>query len=281
LEEGPGQREWRGLPYFDVVGRKTHLTYREMRTVLTHPSTIFFLSAAVLILVLFDVHSYQDRMSIFSNIILWFICVLTLTGFYAGFTALCIEASRRFSGFFVYFPIIGLGSMTLNTFLTQKNATFLMGDAFVISQVFEHLPVNLAVGLVFESLFLRFVAPQLIRMPGEDQSSKKSVRRQITIANRNFQIDRLLHISSQDHYVEVVTDSSKDLIRARLSDVAAQIPDDVGIMPHRSHWVARGAVSRMAGNANKKVLVLGSGVEVPIARGRLADVQEWLEQREA
>ena len=59
-------------------------------------------------------------------------------------------------------------------------------------------------------------------------------------------------------------------------DVADQLSEVEGIMPHRSHWVARGAVSRMAGNANKKVLVLGSGEVVPIARGRVAEVQEWL-----
>ena len=272
------QNNWRGLPYFDAIGRKSHLTYREMQVVLAHPSTIFFLAATVMILVLFDAHGYQNLMPILSNVILWFICVLTLTGFYVGFTSICIMASRKFSAFFLYFPVIGLTSMTLNTFLTQKVASVLIGEAFLYSQGVEHLPVNLAIGLVFETLFLRFVVPQLIGGAVGEQSHESTATRQITIANKNFRFDQLLHVSSQDHYVQVVTVNSTQLVRARLSDVASQIPKSVGIMPHRSHWVARKAVRNLTGKSGARVLELVDGTKIPIARSKASSVQKWFEQ---
>ena len=82
---------------------------------------------------------------------------------------------------------------------------------------------------------------------------------------------------SQDHYVEVTTVDEKAFLLARLVDVANQLSGVEGIMPHRSHWLAKSSVSKLAGNASKKTLVLDSGREVPIARGRVAEVRNWLE----
>ncbi|APZ54289.1 DNA-binding protein, LytTr [Salipiger abyssi] len=66
-------------------------------------------------------------------------------------------------------------------------------------------------------------------------------------------------------------------MRARLSDIVAQTRPDDGIQPHRSWWVARGTVAGLDRESGKPVLRLTDGDAVPVARGRLPEVRDWID----
>ena len=53
----------------------------------------------------------------------------------------------------------------------------------------------------------------------------------------------LLRISVHDHYVEVATDRGTARLLMRLSDAIGEVDSVDGLRVHRSHWVARSAVS--------------------------------------
>ncbi|GHE04703.1 hisitidine kinase [Defluviimonas sp. 20V17] len=77
----------------------------------------------------------------------------------------------------------------------------------------------------------------------------------------------LLHVSVDDHYVELLTDRGKSQILMRFSDAMSELDGVEGMQVHRSHWVARGAVRDSRRRNGKLFLMLVDGSEVPVSRG--------------
>lgn len=77
---------------------------------------------------------------------------------------------------------------------------------------------------------------------------------------------RLIRLTAQDHYVEIVTDRGSALVPMRLRDAIAETEPIEGAQVHRSHWVAADAV--MAGRSidGSWKLRLTDGSTVPVGR---------------
>lgn len=80
---------------------------------------------------------------------------------------------------------------------------------------------------------------------------------------------RLLALSVQDHYVEVLTDKGRALVLMRLSDAIRETGAVPGLQIHRSHWVALAAVKRVVRAGGKVLVELPNGDRLPISRGFL------------
>lgn len=85
---------------------------------------------------------------------------------------------------------------------------------------------------------------------------------------------RLLALSSEDHYLRVYTDQGDTLILRRLADAVAALPPDSGLQVHRSHWVAQTAVQRVERDGPRLVVVLTNGLQIPVSRTYRLAVQE-------
>lgn len=85
---------------------------------------------------------------------------------------------------------------------------------------------------------------------------------------------RLLALSVEDHYVDVVTDRGKTLVLMRLADAIGEVGDTPGLRIHRSHWVARDAVVKAHRSDGKVTLELSNGIRLPVSRGFLPAVRE-------
>lgn len=83
----------------------------------------------------------------------------------------------------------------------------------------------------------------------------------------------IVHLSVRDHYVEVLTDRGQASILMRFSDAMAELDGVEGIQTHRSHWVARSAVTGSRRHGGKTYLVIADGAEVPVSRGFLPRVR--------
>jgi len=270
------QADWRGLLIFDIIGNRIHLTTRELRQALAHRYLILFVVLTTAALVLWDTHGFRDIMSITDTIIVWSVCVLSLIGFYILITVFMIDTAKKFTGIFVYFPLIGLLAMMINTFLTNYNVGLISGQPFSVDRVYSHLPFNLSIGIVFETIFVVFVFP-IMHFKHDYSEPAESTTVAITIAGQKIKTNEILSIESQDHYVEISTTNGKKMLRARIVDIAAMLSGVDGIMPHRSYWVSRSAIEKMSSSSNKKILLLTSGEQIPVARGRVNDVRNWLE----
>ena len=76
----------------------------------------------------------------------------------------------------------------------------------------------------------------------------------------------ILRLSSADHMVEVVTDRGTVAIRMRFCDAIAEMEPVEGYCAHRSHWIARAAITEVERENGKIFLRLKNGDQVPVSR---------------
>ena len=88
----------------------------------------------------------------------------------------------------------------------------------------------------------------------------------------------LLHLHMQDHYVEAATPRGSELVLLRFRDALREVESLDGMQVHRSHWVARDAVSRVVRRGGRVFLELSNGTRVPVSRSFQPALREngWL-----
>lgn len=77
---------------------------------------------------------------------------------------------------------------------------------------------------------------------------------------------RILRISSQDHFVDIVTDRGSKRVRMRLADAVEEMDGVGGFFTHRSHWVAETAIANTQSENGRTQLELTNGDMVPVSR---------------
>ena len=75
----------------------------------------------------------------------------------------------------------------------------------------------------------------------------------------------IVRMATQDHYVEVVTTRSRDLVLMRMADAVAAM-GSAGVQTHRSHWVALGRVTGNERRNGRWHLRMSDGALVPVSR---------------
>lgn len=88
----------------------------------------------------------------------------------------------------------------------------------------------------------------------------------------------LLALQMEDHYLRIHTALGSDLILMRLRDALAELGPASGRQVHRSWWVAEGAVASAQRTGGRLVLVLRTGLAVPVSKSFRDQVKEagWL-----
>ncbi len=110
------------------------------------------------------------------------------------------------------------------------------------------------------------------RVPQAEPTTPNRLQTRLTPANRGA----LMSLQSQDHYVEVVTSHGQELLLMRLADAIDEAGTTNGMQTHRSWWVARAAVARLARADGRYEVILHDGRQVPVSRGKQSDVLAWL-----
>ena len=113
-------------------------------------------------------------------------------------------------------------------------------------------------------------APQQATAPAPAQShAPPTILTRVPLPQRG----RLLALTVEDHYVDIVTDRGKTLVLMRLADAIRETAGVDGLQIHRSHWVARNAVVRSHRADGRLSLELSNGLRLPVSRGFLPQVK--------
>lgn len=131
---------------------------------------------------------------------------------------------------------------------------------------------NVLVAHAFETVALLWLIPAQ-----RARKQKSQNQRWITLAGRKFLLSDIGRVKAAEHYLEVFNETGSEVIRERMSTFLEQVTPEDGIQTHRSHWVAQCKVETLTGSK----LRLICGHRVPVARGRLEAVREWLEAQSA
>ncbi|RVT94984.1 LytTR family transcriptional regulator [Sphingomonas crocodyli] len=88
----------------------------------------------------------------------------------------------------------------------------------------------------------------------------------------------LIALEMEDHYVRAHTTRGSDLILLRLRDAVAELGGVDGAQVHRSWWVARDAIEKVARDGRNVRLELRGGLTAPVARNVVPELREqgWL-----
>lgn len=76
----------------------------------------------------------------------------------------------------------------------------------------------------------------------------------------------LLRAEAQEHYVRLVGTDDSRMVLYRFSDILRELPTDLGLQVHRSHWVAFSAVESVYQSGNNTRIKTTDNAEIPVSR---------------
>lgn len=76
----------------------------------------------------------------------------------------------------------------------------------------------------------------------------------------------VVRLSARDHFVDVVLPDEEHSLRMRFTDAIAEMDAVEGYCCHRSHWVARAAITEIERDSGRIYLRLSNGDKIPVSR---------------
>ncbi|MFT2110770.1 LytTR family DNA-binding domain-containing protein [Marinomonas sp. 2405UD68-3] len=92
---------------------------------------------------------------------------------------------------------------------------------------------------------------------------------------------KLICITAEDHYINVMTDCESQLILRRFSDAVTLLKHYSGLQVHRSWWVASDAIVKLERKSNKCWLVMENNIQVPVSKTYRDSVESYLGNKHA
>lgn len=238
--------------------------------VLGHKRTLLFLLLCMVAFVASDPSGARPYVPLWFAISFWPILFV----FYISMSAICITffaiLAQRYSTLRVPMPLIGFIALIPTITLCKAAVAIASKGTF---------PYNFVGQLIFyfftiqgiETVFYRFVFPDISQDIGDS-----TPQRHLVIGGEKIALAKLLHIEAREHHVHLTFQDEKSSARARLGDIIAQTKAEDGLQPHRSWWVARDPAIRAERKNGRLILRLRDDTEVPVARTRVDDVLNWL-----
>lgn len=266
----------REMQLVDVIGGRVHLTLREVLDILTRRASLLFFAIALLALSVTDPPGLLNRMPIHVTWVVWVVALSCYLVFYVGLLALGSKLGDEKRPFPIYLPLVSILALLPAIFIAENLSRILSGTTDPI--LFDRLIFDYLSAQSFELVFLRFVLPLVQTSPADAGPTelKTPAEPMLRIGEKHIPVDQILHMSAQEHYVRVTHLHGSTLHRARLSDLIDQTASGDGCQPHRSWWVSRHTMPVLQRHEGRHALRLSDGTIVPVARGRLTAVREWL-----
>ena len=263
----------------DIFFRPIEIDSCEIRRITLHPLTLLFIVLLTVAFVAFDAGLFKAHMTLVTSTFIWFIAVSQQILTYSALAVLWAKAQKRLRAPVIFLPLIGAITFLITYGTTVLHISWHTGrpvaDIVVLSVFFNALLFN----MVFEALYYAFVLPQIRRVIGGEGGNDMPPQprlRDIRIAGKRFEIDQILTLRGQEHYVIVTTPDGIHRLRARLGDLVSQTSESDGVLAHRSYWVARQAITGLKSENGLDVILTQTGEDFPVARPRTESVRAWV-----
>jgi len=93
-----------------------------------------------------------------------------------------------------------------------------------------------------------------------------------------WQRSKIRRVQADDHYLRIFSETGDFYVRGKMADAINLLEPDEGIRVHRSHWVSFRYIKELVKVGRDYRLLLFNGDSVPVSRGRLSDVRDFLEK---
>lgn len=288
-----------------LTGKRISLTCDEATRLFLHPWVLTVYSGISLISVALDEQPWIQGMPVWERTAIYFLS--SVVGLFGAWSALMLLAQASLKNIIenVYSIIPDCFGAFMSIFTTYCLVVMIGRTPVLSSLPSILLYIFYVVIIVHVSLLLwSLLAPRLLlemRNYGEAQDV-------INIHPRNYTVDspvpslpeeedtpqpyfsqssffvvvsgqRILasdisYMSAQGNYVQIFTDARNYFVAGSLQEVIGQLPDDIGLRVHRSHWISYKAIKEIIPNGRGLVVMLNSGIEVPVSRNNQNSVKQ-------
>lgn len=148
---------------------------------------------------------------------------------------------------------------------------------FLILAVFYYVLTEVLIQLAVWLLLDRILAE--IRARPEDAGTpvaEGEALAQLQAGGRVFEAAAVLHLEARGNYVAIHSDSGVTEVPGPFGALLDQMPDGLGLRIHRSHWVARRAITGQRKVGRDVLVDLSHGGSAPVAIPRQREVLDWL-----
>jgi hypothetical protein len=280
----------RKLRFSFVNGTHAQLTYHELLGFFRQPGTVAGFTMAAVALFVFQPFPDLSALPLAEEVVFWGI---VFPGAFLVYLATVIAMARYLGR---GLTVIGHLCSSLACALWSPDLAVLLGMDPAATTYQDRLLVfgfALVWAVAIEFLMVTYLLPAYLRMldgkvadlpagvPVFADNAPPTNRPQVVLLGRNFALPDLLLVSAEEHYVHIHTIRGRQMLRGRISDIEAQLPDAWGLRIHRSHWVAARSVRALHKARDGWTLELSDGQTLPVARARREAVAEWVTRLQA
>lgn len=255
-----------------ITGQHVRFSPQGFALALRDARFVALLMVFVLVVMIADASGMTARMPFHVVFALWIVCCFFFVSLQILSVLILALLQRRRGIKRAWLPAIGVVTVTVLT---------LMGD--LLTSILEGRPGQLHFSVaetafyfflvqVIETLFV-LLAPTIAK---EDDAALDRDR-WLQVAESSFAIADVLHVTAQEHYVQVALDGRSELLRATFSSVLTQVAPGDGVQIHRSKWIAKDAIRHVHRRKGTLILITRDGSEWPVARPRAEATTVWLE----
>lgn len=271
-----------------VTGRKARMDVGALRRLIQHPLSVTMVLAGLVVMIF--IHPYEPIRDLPPHLAVFFWAQGTALLFLLD-GGLAWVSKRTGRGY-----VSPLAMTIFAAVATLAGEVFLriaLGVAATPAELLEGFVLLLVLTLGVEFLVVVFVLDRILAPEAEAEAAEAMaapapealpqaavalppVPDRIELRGEVFAPDDLLAVSSEEHYLRVVTRGRTRFLRGRMSDVEDALPARIGLRIHRSHWVAAQAVEGLKRRPAGWTVALTGGQEVPVARARVPAVRAWI-----
>lgn len=274
----------------DAFGASQIFTHREIFGIINSKLTISFAIFVGIALFGADPHGFREIMPLYSAFAIWIVGSLSFLVFKVAMLSVWAVLSFWKVRLPYYMPIstaIEYGGVAVLMDWLARATTPSGTDPEILS----NYPYYLLTIWLIELGFVRFGIPVLMKetpdnpptidAPITNNTGQEAPQNStIKIGTRTVDCKTLLYIRSEEHYLNVTTATDQFAERAALAAILPELERLHGIQPHRSWWIAPQSAPRYRRIDGKPYIVLIDGTKVPVARGRMSELKQWLKAQE-
>ncbi|QIZ80932.1 LytTR family transcriptional regulator [Thalassovita gelatinovora] len=246
---------------------------------------------------MFNAPTHGVTLSLGGRYLIWlFDCVLVTSLWMLQFWLIAwvnVRAGRQIPAPLTVLSAVGVAAAVWMNYLISRE--LLGGPALSMMSVWLEFLRYQLIALVFEVVTVSFIMPQFEQISFEkwgrsifgtkpqgeiaEESGdmpEPTQTQHLRVNQTQFPVEGLRYLKSVEHYVEFNYDDETRMERAVLRDLVDQLDGVDGIQPHRSYWVARTEAENLIRKSGKHLLTTVKGEEIPVARNRRIEVENWL-----
>lgn len=274
-------RENQKLVLAAITGHKVQFTRHEMTKIVGSFQFVMYFFLAITVAV---TGKLTPELSLSANHVSFVAVLCAMSSYvlvYNSLLGVLYKTSHIFRMRFVFTPALAAVAVAV----AVKVAFFILGPTTFFADnpdisYWKEFAYSYFLALTFDTIAILSVIPEILCRIRRSEMPKVTVMEGMNIKIGGVSISKkqLLYISANAHHVNVTTEKETVQLRARLSDVVAQMTSDDGIQPHRSYWIAKNAIKGIGTENGKMVIKTVNGQKFSVSKARKIAVLDWLKQ---